>query len=137
MMQETKRFIVDENGEKTAVILPIDKYNELLGDIEDLSIIAERRGEPTKPLEVVKERLDAQLNGNVERRPNQYTAIIRQDSDWWIGWIEEVPAVICQEGTREKLLESLRVTLNEMLELYREEALVDAGEDYVKEPIVV
>ena len=24
----------------------------------------------------------------------EYTAVIKQDNDWWIGWIEEVPGVI-------------------------------------------
>jgi hypothetical protein len=28
-----------------------------------------------------------------------YTAVIKQDADWWIGWIEEVP-VNCQESSR-------------------------------------
>ncbi len=43
----------------------------------------------------------------------EYTAVIKQEGDWWIGWIEEVPGVNCQERTRQKLLESLRVTLQE------------------------
>ena len=49
---------------------------------------------------------------------NEYTAVVKQDGDWWIGWIEEVPGVNCQEDSREELLESLRVTLNEALENY-------------------
>ena len=48
---------------------------------------------------------------------NAYTAIIKQDKDWWIGWIEEVPGVNCQEESREQLLQSLRETLQEALEL--------------------
>jgi len=32
---------------------------------------------------------------------------------WWIGWIEEFPGVNCQERTRQELVESLRVTLQE------------------------
>ena len=48
---------------------------------------------------------------------NEYTAVIKQDGEWWIGWIEEVPGVNCQERTREDLIESLRVTLREALEL--------------------
>ena len=47
---------------------------------------------------------------------NNYTAFIKQDGDWWIGWIEEVPGVNCQEATREELLETLRETLREALE---------------------
>lgn len=50
---------------------------------------------------------------------NNYTAVVKQDGDWWIGWIEEVPGVNCQEATREELMESLRVTLNEALEFDR------------------
>ena len=42
---------------------------------------------------------------------NQYTAVIKQDGDWWLGWIEEIPGVNCQEPTRRELLETLRVTL--------------------------
>ena len=38
---------------------------------------------------------------------NRYTAVIKQRGRWWIGWIEEVPRVNCQEATREELLESL------------------------------
>ena len=52
---------------------------------------------------------------------NKYTAIIKQDGDWWIGWIQEVPGVNCQEATREELLETLRITLGEMLELNKED----------------
>ena len=66
---------------------------------------------------------------------NEYTAIIRHDGDWWIGWIEEVPGVTCQEATREELLETLEITLKEMLEIYREDALEFAGDDYQKERI--
>jgi predicted RNase H-like HicB family nuclease len=47
---------------------------------------------------------------------NQYTAVIKKDGNWWIGWIEEVPGVNCQEKSRKKLIESLKVTLKEALE---------------------
>ena len=40
-------YITNESGEKTAVILPIAQFEELLEDIEDLVIVAERRDEPT------------------------------------------------------------------------------------------
>ena len=48
---------------------------------------------------------------------NKYTAVIKNDDDWWIGWVEEIPGVNCQEKTKEKLLETLRVTLKEALEM--------------------
>jgi predicted RNase H-like HicB family nuclease len=47
---------------------------------------------------------------------NEYTAVIKQDGDWWIGWIEEVPGVNCQESTHEELIRSLTTTLREALE---------------------
>ncbi len=59
-----------------------------------------------------------------------FTAIIKQDAGVWIGWIEELPGVNCQEDTREALLESLRVTLAEAIELNRAEARDAAGEGY-------
>lgn len=61
---------------------------------------------------------------------SDYTAIIKQSGDWWIGWIEEVRGVNCQEHSRAELLESLRVTLREALELNREEARKAAGEHF-------
>ena len=68
---------------------------------------------------------------------NQYTAVIKQDGDWWIGWIEEVPGVNCQERSREELTESLRVTLREALEFNRKDALSAAGRDFQEETIAV
>ncbi len=59
-----------------------------------------------------------------------YTAVVKQDADWWIGWIEEVPGVNCQESTRDRLLDSLRVTLTEAIEFNRTEARSAAGQTY-------
>jgi predicted RNase H-like HicB family nuclease len=61
---------------------------------------------------------------------NTYTAIIKQDGDWWIGWFEEIPGTNCQEETREALLESLKEVLREALEFNRQEAIEAAGEGY-------
>ncbi len=68
---------------------------------------------------------------------NTYTAITKQDGGWWIGWIEEVPGVNCQERTREGLLASLRETLKEMLEFNREEAIKAAAPDYTEVPLAI
>ena len=67
----------------------------------------------------------------------EYTAVLKQDGEWWIGWIEEIPGVNCQEATREELLESLRVTLKEGLELNRQEARGAAGEGFEEQQIAV
>lgn len=66
-----------------------------------------------------------------------YTAAVKQEGDWWIGWIEEVPGVNCQEATREDLLESLRITLAEAIEFNRAEARHAAGKGYEELPIAV
>jgi predicted RNase H-like HicB family nuclease len=68
---------------------------------------------------------------------NIYTAVVKNEQDWWIGWIEEVPGVNCQERTREDLMQSLRVTLKEALEFNRGEALIAAGQGYHEEHIPV
>ncbi len=68
---------------------------------------------------------------------NEYTAVIKQDGDWWIGWIEEVPGVNCQEATREELLETLEIALKEILELNKEDAITAAGDNYQEERIAV
>jgi predicted RNase H-like HicB family nuclease len=66
-----------------------------------------------------------------------YTAVVKQEANWWIGWVEEVPGVNCQEATREELLESLRVTLAEAIEFNRTEARSAAGKGYEEHPIAV
>jgi predicted RNase H-like HicB family nuclease len=68
---------------------------------------------------------------------NTYTAVTKQDGEWWIGWIEEVPGVNCQERTREELLVSLRTTLAEALELNRQEAIQAAAPDYTEELVTL
>ena len=68
---------------------------------------------------------------------NECTAISKQDKVWWIGWIEEVPGVNCQEKSREELLESLRETLQEALEFNKNEAISAAGTQYSEEPIAL
>jgi len=68
---------------------------------------------------------------------NTYTAITKREGDWWIGWIEEVPGVNCQERTREELLQSLRDTLREALKFNREEAVQAAAPNYNEEQLTV
>lgn len=58
---------------------------------------------------------------------NEYTAVVRQDGRWWIGWVEEIPGVNCQGASREELMENLHSALREMLALSREEARKAAG----------
>ncbi len=66
-----------------------------------------------------------------------YTAVIKHHDPWWIGWIEEVPGINCQEATKEELLESLKITLREALAFNRQEALEAAGDGFEEEPLVL
>ena len=68
---------------------------------------------------------------------NTYTAVTKQENEWWIGWIEEVPGVNCQERSRDKLLDSLKITLREALELNRQEAINAAAPRYSEELVMV
>jgi len=57
MGKPQEQFVIDEKGKKTGVILSIEEYEELLEDLHDLAVIAERRGEQTMNFEEIKERL--------------------------------------------------------------------------------
>ena len=64
-----------------------------------------------------------------------YTALIQKRDEWWIGRIQEFPGVNCQERTRDELLDTLKITLSEMLEINREEAIVLTQNGYQAVPI--
>ena len=66
-----------------------------------------------------------------------YTAVVKQDADWWIGWIEKVPGVDCQESSREQLLKSFKETVMEAFELNRADALAAVGTVFEVLSIVV
>ncbi len=68
---------------------------------------------------------------------NQYTALIQENNGWWIGWIEEIPGVNCQEASYEELLESLKITLQEALEFNRQDAISAASNNYREEKIAI
>ncbi|NND98860.1 MAG: type II toxin-antitoxin system HicB family antitoxin [Pirellulaceae bacterium] len=59
-----------------------------------------------------------------------YTAVIRHDDPWWIGWIEEVPGVNSQGATREELIANLREALAEAIEMNRDDARKAAGPSF-------
>jgi hypothetical protein len=76
-------------------------------------------------------------SGEFELRMSEYTALVKKSGDWWIGWIEEVPGVNCQERSRDELLETLAVTLREALELNRADARNAAGGGFEEASIAV
>jgi hypothetical protein len=58
-MSRNVQYVTDANGERTAVILPIDEYQELLEDIHVIRIAEETKDEPARPLSEVVEELRA------------------------------------------------------------------------------
>ncbi len=57
MAKLQEKYIVDAKGKKTAVVLSLEEYEELLEDLHDLAVIADRRDEPTISLVELKRRL--------------------------------------------------------------------------------
>jgi hypothetical protein len=52
-----KQFQTDTQGRRTAVVLPIAEYEQLLEDVHDLAVAAERRDESTLSLDELRRRL--------------------------------------------------------------------------------
>jgi PHD/YefM family antitoxin component YafN of YafNO toxin-antitoxin module len=52
-----EQYVVDPKGKKTAVILSLKRYQELMEDLHDLAVIAERCKERTITLEEMRRRL--------------------------------------------------------------------------------
>jgi hypothetical protein len=50
-------FIVDEKGNKKAMVLPAEEYGEYFEDIEDILVAYKRLNEPRINLESVREML--------------------------------------------------------------------------------
>ncbi len=68
---------------------------------------------------------------------NEYTALLKKEDNWWVGWIEEVSGVNCQEKTYDELKKTLAITLKEALEFNRQDALLAAGSGYKEEKIAI
>ena len=52
-----EQYVVDGDGKRTAVILPIEQYERLLEDLHDLVVIVGRRDEEPVSLDEMKRRL--------------------------------------------------------------------------------
>jgi hypothetical protein len=54
------KFVVDENGERSAVLIDLKENAELWEDFYDSYVAQERIGEPRESIEEVRQRLQAQ-----------------------------------------------------------------------------
>ena len=52
-----EQYIIDREGKKTGVILSIERYEQMLEDLHDLAIVAERRSEQPVSLSKMQEWL--------------------------------------------------------------------------------
>jgi PHD/YefM family antitoxin component YafN of YafNO toxin-antitoxin module len=57
MRTKPAQFITSQTGKKKAVILPIREYEQLLEDLHDMTVIAERHDEYPVSLDEMKKRL--------------------------------------------------------------------------------
>jgi hypothetical protein len=57
------KYVVDDKGEKTAVIIDLKKYGELWEDFQDALTARLRANEPRETLDSVKKRLGGKLVG--------------------------------------------------------------------------
>ncbi len=56
-MSKNVQYVTDANGERTAVILPLEEYEELLEDLHVIRVADETKDEPRKPWKKVKAEL--------------------------------------------------------------------------------
>lgn len=62
------------------------------------------------------------------------TAVFERDGDWWMGYVEELPAANTQGATLEEARENLKDTVELNLETNREIARRDAaGKTVIRE----
>jgi PHD/YefM family antitoxin component YafN of YafNO toxin-antitoxin module len=55
-----EQYIFNENREKVAIILPIEKYEKMKEDLHDLAIVTERHNEKTISFEEMKRILSSE-----------------------------------------------------------------------------
>jgi len=60
----------------------------------------------------------------------EFTAVLKKEAGWWIGWVEEIAGVNSQGKTKDELISNLESALREMLEMNRSDALNAAESDY-------
>ena len=56
-MNVQEQFIVDMQGKKIGIIIPLNRYQRLMEDLHDLAVVAERRAETPVSLQEMKRRL--------------------------------------------------------------------------------
>ena len=58
-MSPNVQYVTNQAGEKTAVILPIEEYEELLEDLHLIRVASESKDEPRRPFNEVVDEMRA------------------------------------------------------------------------------
>ena len=69
--------------------------------------------------------------------PNEFTAVLERDGEWFIAYCPEVPGANGQGKTKEETLQSLAEAIALILEDRREEGLRGVPPDAVLEKVTV
>ena len=51
------QFVIDENGQRTAVVIDLKRYSEVWDDFYDIAVARKRDHEPRESLDSVRKRL--------------------------------------------------------------------------------
>jgi len=68
---------------------------------------------------------------------NEFTAVIEQDGDWYVGYCPEIPGANGQGHTLEECRRSLAAAIELILEDRREDALRGVPADAIREVLTV
>ena len=68
---------------------------------------------------------------------NEFTAIIEQDGDWYIGYCPEIPGANGQGKTKRECLESLSDAIQLILKDRREDSFRGVPADALREVVIV
>lgn len=69
--------------------------------------------------------------------PNEFSAIIEKDDDWFIAYCPEIPGANGQGHTKEECLQSLSDAIKLIFEDRREDALRGIPDDVMREVVTV
>jgi predicted RNase H-like HicB family nuclease len=68
---------------------------------------------------------------------NEFTAVIEQDGEWYIGYCPEIPGANGQGQNREECLQSLASAIELILEDRREEGLRGVPKEAVRDVVKI
>lgn len=67
----------------------------------------------------------------------EFTAIVKKDGEWWVGWIEEIPGANAQERTKDELIISLKEAAKDVMDLHRQAAIRETEDDFEEIALVI